>query len=449
MSIDQYSTTPSNNDLANYFKTGMRPSQVKTAGWDIMADLASYAVSLPTAGGSANALTVTNGRPFGALVAGLLQILNPAADSTGPATFSPDGLTAAAIYANGLPLAGGELQAGVPAFLKFDGTQWNLLNPAPPGRNFMVDPCCRVAQGGPAMLSTARQYGAVDLTQCWASGTAVSAGSITQDTAYTVSGAATAYSCKLGGCTITGTGKVFFRRWIESRDAIALKNRNVLFSVLGFQDTGGNINAFLTVNKATAQDNFAGVTNIATGTAVSLPTNSSTAVTAAAAMGDCSNGVEIILEMDCGAVTTKDFYATDWQVCIGTLAQVCGVPRFLDELQAAKRWFERSWSYGSLTGATGFPGQKTAHMPVGVPGGNGINEMDVYFEVEKCSVPTVIIYSEATGAIGKIRDATTGTDIAAAVGVLATTMFEPSNAGGSMIAAGDLLRMHWTADARL
>lgn len=452
MSIDQYSTTPSSNDLANYFKTGMRPSQVKTAGWDIMADLASYAVSLPTAGGMANALTAANGRPFGALVPGLLQILNPATDSTGPATFAPDGLAAANIYANGLPLAGGELQIGVPAFLKYDGTQWNLLNPAPPGRNFMVDPCCRVAQtgtGSPPALGTSRAYGAVDLVQCWAVGTAVSAGTITQDTAYTVAGAATAYSCKLAGCTITGTGKVFFRRWIESRDAIALKNRNVLFSVLGFQDTGGNVNAFLTINKATAQDNFASVTNIVTGSMTSLPTNTTTAVTAGAAMGDCSNGIEIILEMDCGAVTTKDFYATDWQVCIGTLAQICMVPRFTDELQAVQRWFERSWPYGIATGTTTFPGQRTTHTPVSVSNGNGINEMDVYFKVEKGVTPTITMYSEATGASGKLRDATTGADIVVTVDVLSTTMFEPSNSSGGALAVGDLLRMHWTADARL
>lgn len=447
MSIDQYSTTPSNNDLANYFKTGMRPSQVKTAGWDIMADLASYAVSLPTAGGSANALTAANGRPFGALVPGLLQILNPAADSTGPATFAPDGLAAANIYANGLPLAGGELQAGVPAFLKYDGTQWNLLNPAPPGRNFMVDPCCRVAQGGAATLSTARQYGAADLTQCWASGTAVSAGSIAQDTAYTNSGAATAYSCKLAGCTITGTGKVFFRRWIESRDAIALKNRNVLFSVLGFQDTGGNITAFLTINKATAQDNFTSVTNIVTGSMASLPTNTTTAVTAAAAMGDCSNGIEIILEMDCGAVTTKDFYATDWQVCISTLAQVCEVPKFEEDYAGTMRYFEKSWEYSTAIGTSTFAGQRSAHLPVAEANSNGITALDVYFLVPKVIVPLVAVYSEATGNAGKIRDVTLGTDINSSA-TADTKRFEPTNASGSTLAAGDLLRMHWTADSR-
>jgi len=130
MSIDKYSTAPANNDLTNYFKTGMRPSSVKNAGWDIMADLASYIVSLPTAGGTANALTVSNGRPFGALVPGLLQILNPTSVNTGPATFAPDGLGAANIHAWGKALIGGEMRAGVPAALQYDGISWNLKNPS-------------------------------------------------------------------------------------------------------------------------------------------------------------------------------------------------------------------------------------------------------------------------------------------------------------------------------
>src|ERR1051325_5304933 len=99
MSIDQYSSTPASNDLTNYFRTGMRPSAVKTAGWDIMADLASYIVGLPTASGTPNAITVSNGRPFGSLVAGLLQVLNPASANTGPGTFTPAGPAAGPVFA--------------------------------------------------------------------------------------------------------------------------------------------------------------------------------------------------------------------------------------------------------------------------------------------------------------------------------------------------------------
>lgn len=343
MSIDQYSITPANNDLTNYFKTGMRPSAVKNAGWDIMADLASYVVSLPAASGTAIALTVNNGRPFGALVPGLLQILNPTSANTGPATFAPDGLSAEAIFTNGAVLAGGEMQPGVPVFLQYDGTQWNLLNPVMPGRNAFADPCCRVAQGSTsATLQTTRNWGLVDAVQCWASGTAVSAGTITQDNAYTVAAAATAYSCKIVGATITGTGKVFFRRFIESRDAVAFRNGYGFFSVLVRHDASTAINAFLTVNYATAQDNFASVTNIATGAAVSVSSNTDTLVTVAIPnMGaNSSNGIEVILEMDCGAVTTKDFWATDWQACLKTLAQRVTVARMEDDLVGVRRFFQ-------------------------------------------------------------------------------------------------------------
>lgn len=129
MGLDLYSTTPASNDLLNYFQTGMRPSAVKTAGWDIMADLAQLFNATPAGGGTANAQTLTNPRPFASLTTGLTVIFNPTAANTGAATFAPDGLTAKNVFANGAALVGGELQPGVPAILKYDGTQWNLLNP--------------------------------------------------------------------------------------------------------------------------------------------------------------------------------------------------------------------------------------------------------------------------------------------------------------------------------
>ena len=448
MSIDQYSTTPSSNDLTNYFKTGMRPSQVKNAGWDVMADLASYSVSLPTAGGSANALTVANGRPLGSLVTGLLQILNPAAANTGPATLAPDGLSTAPIVANGAALAGGELQAAVPAYLKYDGTQWNLLNPARPGKNFIIDPCCRVAQGAAATLSTSRQYGAVDLVQCWASGTALSAGSITQDTSNTIASAATITSCKLTGVTVTGTGKVFFRRFIESRDANSLKNRVVLFSVLGFQDTGGNINATLTVNTATAQDNFTSVTAIGTGPTVSLPMNTSMPITAALSMGNCGNGVEIILEMDCGAVTTKNFYATDWQACINTLAQVCLVPQFEDDFLGASRYFEKSYEYGTAPGAATASGLISSNIVTAWGNGSVSRPNGLQYRTPKVVNPAVTFYSVNSGAAGKVYDVVAAADKAVTL-TIDTKFTAPINSSGGTIAAGDAINYHYVADARL
>ncbi len=131
MSLDQYSQTPASNDLANYFQTGMRPSAVKIAGWDIMADLAMQigAGSLPTTGGTANAQTITNTRQVGALYAGLRFRVLPSATNTGAMTFAPDGLAAKNVFANGVAAIAGMWVQNVPADIIYDGTQWNLLNP--------------------------------------------------------------------------------------------------------------------------------------------------------------------------------------------------------------------------------------------------------------------------------------------------------------------------------
>jgi hypothetical protein len=455
MSIDQYSATPASNDLANYFETGMRPSAVKNAGWDIMADLASYMVSLPAASGTANALTAANGRPFGALTAGLLQVLNPTAVNTGPATFAPDGLAAEPIFTNGAALAGGEMQPGVPAALKYDGTQWNLLNPVPAGKNLFVDPCCRVAQGAAlALVAGTYGYGLVDLVQGQVTGTVVSAGTLTQDASYTVAAAATAYSTKIAGLTVTGTGKVLFRKWIESRDAVALKNGYCLFSVLCRHDIGSSINAFLTVNAFQTQDSRGAPVQIATGSGspVSVVSGTDTLVTLAvpnmsAGGATPANGIEVILEMDCGAVTSKDLWATDWQACIKTLAQKCGVPRFEDDLAATQRYFEKSYEYGTAPGTATNNGRSECITVSTRSNGALVPEMFIRMTRRKVITPVPIAYSPATGASGEFRDIGAGTDKAATLAANTTTV-ELTN-GGAQIAATDQIEMHWTADARL
>src|SRR5579863_10102372 len=135
MSIDQYSTTPANNDLSNYFKTGMRPSAVKNAGWDVMADLAQLLNANTAGGGTANAQTAANPRPFAALTNGLVCCYTPSVANTGDWTFAPDGLAASHVYARGALCIGGEVNAKFPARLKYDTSLgsgaggWHLLNP--------------------------------------------------------------------------------------------------------------------------------------------------------------------------------------------------------------------------------------------------------------------------------------------------------------------------------
>lgn len=128
MSLDQYSQTPASNDLANYFQTGMAPSKVKNAGWDIMADLAQF-MALPTAGGSANAQTITNTRACAAWFTGMWVCWMPQATNTAAMTIQPDGLAAKNVFANGAAALAGQVVLGIPAIGRYDGTQVQLINP--------------------------------------------------------------------------------------------------------------------------------------------------------------------------------------------------------------------------------------------------------------------------------------------------------------------------------
>lgn len=129
MSWDQYSETPASNYITGYFLTGMAPSSVKVAGSDIMADLASRFAAMHTATGTANAQVVTQTRQWASLVNGLELVFLPVAANTGATTLAVDGLAAKNIFVNGAACVGGELKVGVPAWVKYDGTQFNLLIP--------------------------------------------------------------------------------------------------------------------------------------------------------------------------------------------------------------------------------------------------------------------------------------------------------------------------------
>lgn len=455
MSLDKWSTTPSLNDMATYFQTGMRPSAVKTAGWDVMADMAQLFNSLPVSGGSANAQTLANARPFSSLTDGLTVIMLPGFANTSATTFAPDGLTPEPIIANGAALAGGELQPTVPALLKYrlSITSWELINPAPAGKNFFIDPCCRVAQIGSTgkSLTTSYQYGSVDLVQCKGTGTAVSAGTITQDTTGVIASAATLYASKIAAATITGTGKVFFRRWIESRDAVAFTNGYGLFSVLVRQDSGSSINAFLTVNAFQSQDSPGTVVQIATGSGspISVPTGTDTLVTLAipnmSVSGTCANGFEVILEMDCGAVTTKNFYATDWQACLKVLSQKVMVPRFTDDLEGSMAWYEQTYNYGIAPGTSTSNGLIQGQSPSLVSNGAGFLNGSWRFRVRKAVSPAMTVYS-LPGTASKVTFG--GSDTAAST-ISDADHATPTNNTGGNLAAATTYQYQLVADARL
>lgn len=464
--LSQWSTTPTLNDLAGYFQTGMRPSSVKSAGWGVMADLAQLLNALTAGAGTANAHTLANPRPFSALTKGLTVCYLPVAANTGALTFAPDGLAAKPVYLNGIALQGAETSPTYPALLKYDtalnagGGGWHLLTPAPSLtlaatiRNFFVDPCCRIAQNPAAFnLTTAKQYGQVDLVQLWASGGAVNAGTLVQAAAQTVGApAATGNSARILTATLTGAGAVSARRWLEAQDGAALAGpagTNIAtFQVVVQQNTGGPINYTIAINSANAANNFGATTNVGTSANISVPSGVPTLISFSVALtAACANGIEMVVAAACGAVVTKTFDFTDWQAHIGATLYSCAVPSFVDDFLKAMRYFERTYEYGTTSGTATSNGMNFVFLAV-LAGVGGIMWRLLY-RVQKVIAPAITAYSPNNGASGNIYDATAPGNKAVTFNTVDTCAFSIANNSGGNLADGDQLQAQWAADARL
>src|SRR6185437_9778165 len=69
----------------------------------------------------------------------------------------------------------------------------------------------------------------------------------------------------------------------------------------------------------------------ATATQIALPNVS---------LGDVSNGIEIQVDAQCGSVTTKNFYFTEWQLEEGSVVTSLDRRTYEQELRDCQRYFE-------------------------------------------------------------------------------------------------------------
>jgi hypothetical protein len=213
-------------------------------------------------------------------------------------------------------LAESAVQPGDLAIVATSGDYDDLEGAPHPGFiNAVINGGCLVSHRGDRSLSNSWQYGAVDLLAVKAEGT-VSAGTIKRvDSAFslTVTGAA----LMIEDATLDASGAILFRHRIEARDAAAFANMAAHFSAKTYHDSGATQDYIITIRKANAADDFSGTTDIATGTVqVSNDTNGGIAL-AVPDMGDCRNGIEIEVKIDCSAVTAKDFFLAEIQFSIG------------------------------------------------------------------------------------------------------------------------------------
>ncbi len=144
-------------------------------------------------------------------------------------------------------------------------------------------------------------------------GTNCTAGSFTNTTA--APNGRTGSAVHFSGATLTGTGVLYARTKVEAKDAKKLKNIAATFNVNVRHDIGIAVNVTASVYKANAADNFAATTLIQAGTPVSVASETATDVGVAVAdMGDCSNGVMILIQIDVGAMTAKNVYLAEAQL---------------------------------------------------------------------------------------------------------------------------------------
>ncbi len=207
-------------------------------------------------------------------------------------------------------------------------------------RNAIINGNGMVQQRASVTLSTSAQYG-IDRWAAYASGTTVSSGIFGQSTSGPIG--RTGYGIALTNATITGTGTVYFRYRIEAKDALKFMNQPAVFSCLVYHDVGSTVNYTVTMNKpSSTADVFSPVTAIGsfvTSVASGTSTRLSFAVTD---MGACGNGIEILISATCGGITTKNFYLTEAQFELGTVATAFEYRPFQQELALCQRYYENT-----------------------------------------------------------------------------------------------------------
>ena len=206
----------------------------------------------------------------------------------------------------------------------------------------IINAGCQVAQRAAVSLSSSYQYGQVDRFAVKGAGTAVSAGSITQTTSANIGDSGIAL--KVSGVTLTGTGKVFVRYRMESVDAKRFKNGIASFAVKVYHDVGSSINYIIRVQKPTVADNFASLTAIADSGNISVPSTTPTTIKFeninSGNLGDVSNGLEIEIEVGSGAITTKNFEFTEFQLAKGSVINTNFIARSIaEDLAACERYY--------------------------------------------------------------------------------------------------------------
>lgn len=315
-------------------------------------------------------------------------------------------------------------------------------------RQALVNPNCRICQSVTAVnLTSGKLFGNVDVFYAKGEGTAVSAGTITQATAANVGNSG--FALKLAGVTLTGTGIVNAYTFIEAKNAILYKNKIASFSVKVYHDVGSAKNYTIRISKANAADNFSATTEIAVSSAQSVPNTTETLIKLEnVSLGDCSNGIEIQVFCECGAITTKNFEFGDWQFNAGAVVLPFVVKNFDQELLSCLRFYQKSFTY--LTAPADVNDSVGAFLEPCTNFGVGNSyPQRLRFTVPMRAAPSMTFYSSVGAGAGTWRwykAAAATSDVAPTVDTGSSEKSIPVIWSGTATALG--VSGHWVASAR-
>ena len=312
---------------------------------------------------------------------------------------------------------------------------------------YIINGGCEVAQGATASLSTSPTYGSCALFKVGVIAGTVSAGTIIQATAASVG--RTGYAVQASAASMTTTPTIACDYFIESKNAVRLKNATASFSVKVYHDVGSTMTYTISFDKANATDNFGAVTNVSSGTSSVTTATATTISLANVSMGDISNGLRIRVSTAPGTTTTKNFYWTEWVLAEQTTAPTFTYYTFEDELAHEQRYYYKTFAYATapaqnagLTGAWTWPATKAAALA-------GFSTSFGLPMVMRTSPPTTVTFYNPSVANAQVRDVTGAVDCSAT----ATSQAGDANisvafTGNAATAIGNQLAVHITADSR-
>lgn len=438
--------TPASGTLTNC--TGLPVANVTGLG----AAVQSQTYTAFTTGGTSTAYTLTPSPAIAAYTAGQSFFVtfnatsgaSPTLQISGVAT--PPSLVKQLIDGTFTNIAAGDIPTNHRSRVTLLGATQAWVETLPPvgNRNRIINGSMKVAQRGSLAFSTpgVATYGGPDRIFTLITATT---------TSYT-----TAQGGQLAGAdsnadaatvlTSTGTTQLAWGTRLPAEEVSDLNGRTVTFSVQVAQTAAGSVNFTASVSKATALNNFAGVTTVATGSAITAGSGALVRIFVTATLGasDATNGLELrITSASVGAQSATSWFTTDWQLVEGTAAPTHPeqVPYGTEFIRCARYYY--TTTYGSPTGgANGGMGGYSAT--------NNVMSCHLRYPTAMRATPAITIWRGATQNQVRVTStgATTSATLSGAVGT-SVTGFGGLVFTGTPLTAGLGYDFDITADAEL